>query len=360
MDEEEIEKDARGWEKGKRRKYRDIERKQVIDIRNELEEAEERSIGSRVLKREYQQRFGSEISEWFIQETLKEFNEMLGVQKKEISYDQFVKHVEKKLGKFGKVIMEINCWASKYGKGKKRGINFISCRYVYPFQFGIISQISELAYHEVKEKLKSIMTRYVRPDILRMSYHPVFGVNLSQSNCFGNLTFFLLNLGINPLYSVPKSIRCHREVDWFKRVFSDTFFTQLHFGHRQIKEIEVQNLYLEFRRKSDKPQDIRTKNPYFINAFTEEDLLNRHIDHFLTHHVFFLRIVEPKRDGARITGRINLLGVEIILERGIIHLPVLCKLELRAQSLLIFSIHRDGTFKRQKRMDFVVHNIEYS
>jgi hypothetical protein len=53
------------------------------------------------------------------------------------------------------------------------------------------------------------------------------------------------------------------------------------------------------------------------------------------------------------------LGVEIVLDAGISHLPVLCHLDIRAKSLLIYSIHKEGTFKRQKKVDFVVQNVEY-
>ncbi len=359
MDKDRIEKDARGWQKGRKRKYGDAEKERLIALKEELEKSKAKTISAKKFKHEYRQRFGSEVSEWFIQRTLRDVNEREKEPEKEISSEDYTAKVDKKLQKYGKVIMELNFWVTEYGKGKKRGINFISCKYVYPFQLGIFYQISEFTCHEVKKILKSIMARYVRPDILKMSYHPVFGVNLPQKGFLGNLAFFLLNLGINPFYSIPRNIRDHAEVDWFKRTFSDTFFTHLHFGHKQVKELEVQNYYMEYRSKSDTLRDITTKNPYFINAFTEEDLKNRHVDHLLTNHVFFLQIAELKKEGGKIWGRISVLGVEIVLDAGIIHLPVLCKLDLRAKSLLIYSIHRDGTFKRQKKMNFVVQNVEY-
>jgi hypothetical protein len=87
------------------------------------------------------------------------------------------------------------------------------------------------------------------------------------------------------------------DTNWFHRIFSNVFSTKVQFGTgKEEEEVVIENFYLEYRKKRDPvSRDVETKNPLFINAFTDEELKNRHVGRFLESDIFFLRMVKKKR-----------------------------------------------------------------
>jgi predicted transcriptional regulator len=72
MDENEISNDNRGWEKGKSRKYTPETKEQVIKIRRDLEKEDSYFIGSEVVKQNYENQTGKEVSKSYVDRVLKE------------------------------------------------------------------------------------------------------------------------------------------------------------------------------------------------------------------------------------------------------------------------------------------------
>ena len=296
MDEAKIEEDGRGWRKGRMRKFSEVEEKRVVELLQELENEEAGLIKPEMIRLKYQQRFGSEISGWFIQQAIKKYKKLKKVDQKKKMYDRYLKHVERRLRKLGEVIMNVAFWESRSANDPKNRTCFLSCKYIYPYKFGIFSQVPGLTSSEVIKLLKSLLRSYVRPDIVKMSYHPAFGVNIAHQACIGDLTLFLLNLGIKPFYSIPWDTQLYVDAGWFERIFLNVFSTKIYFGPGRQEEVDIEGFYLEYRKKWDPvSRDIETKNPLFINAFTDEELKNRYINRFLESNIFFLRMVKKKR-----------------------------------------------------------------
>jgi transposase len=296
LDEAKIEEDGRGWRKGRMRKFGAAEEKRVVELFQELETEEAGLIEPESVRLKYQQRFGSDISGWFIQQAIEKYKKLKTVGQKKKIYDRCLEHVERRLRKLGEVIMNVAFWESRSANDPKNRACFLSCKYIYPYKFGIFSQVSGLTSSEVIRQLKSLLRSYVRPDIVKMSYHPTFGVNIAQQSCVGDLTLFLLNLGIKPFYSIPWDTQLYVDTGWFERIFLNVFSTKVQFGPGKEDEVDIENLYLEYRKKWDPvSRDVETKNPLFINAFTDEELKNRHVGRFLESNIFFLRMVKKKR-----------------------------------------------------------------
>ncbi len=72
MDEREVSIDNRGWEKGTSRKYAPETKQQIIQIRKDLEKEDSYFIGSEVVKKNYENQTGEEVSKSYIDGVLKE------------------------------------------------------------------------------------------------------------------------------------------------------------------------------------------------------------------------------------------------------------------------------------------------
>ena len=72
MKDSEISSDNRGWEKGKSRKYSPETKQQIIKIRKDLEKEGSYFIGSEVVKQNYENQTGEEVSKSFVDGVLKE------------------------------------------------------------------------------------------------------------------------------------------------------------------------------------------------------------------------------------------------------------------------------------------------
>jgi hypothetical protein len=282
MEEGEIEKDHRGWQKGRTRKYGELEKERVKLLSRELGLGGQQPLSVGLVRGEYRERFGLNISEWFIYRVLREYEREKERRVKAEPYRIFVEYVDKRLREFGEVVMRVSF------RGSRDSLNLLSCRYVYPFEFGILNRISAFSAQEVQRVLTAIFRRYVRPDIVIMSYHAAFGAHLSHQGCVGSLTVFLLNVGILPLYSFLEGMSGRSGLPRPGRIFSEEFSRQLLCDDWKIGPVELRDFYLEYSgRPGPLSEDIRTKNPFFMRAFTQEDLKNIQAGRFLGSLVFF-------------------------------------------------------------------------
>ncbi len=134
MDENEISNDNRGWEKGKSRKYTPETR--------DLEKEDSYFIGSEVVKQNYENQTGKEVSKSYVDLVLKEKG--------------MVKSQEKK----------------KKGKSK----------YICPQKQGIATRIEGQTTEETIKALKEIWKTRLIPEILKIDNDSAFGANLSHEN----------------------------------------------------------------------------------------------------------------------------------------------------------------------------------
>lgn len=296
MDDREIEKDRRGWHKGKLKKHSDIEKKRIVKLREELEMANAILVGATAIKAKYKKIYGREISEWFIYRTLRESRQKKALQYPVASEERNAVQLEKRLKELGEVVMDLSFGVANYGSRPQDTFNLLFCQYISPVKYGILSRISEFSSSEVIRILKFILRKFIRPDIVRMNFHAAFGANLSHRCCIGKLTLFLLNLGIKPLYSMSPNSGYRLNMKNGEGVFSTGFLDDLYCACRLESGIEIENFYLEFKQRSaPSSENIVTRNPFFMKAFTDEELDNRRVSRFLVGDVFFLRGIEKTR-----------------------------------------------------------------
>jgi hypothetical protein len=154
---------------------------------------------------------------------------------------------------------------------------------------------------------------------------------LPHEGHIGKLAFFLLKIGVYPLYTAPRSPWNNGQVEGFNSVFSN---------NPELKEKDIK----------------------YIDDFEGVNLENKRVKHFKADRIYFLRIVRRKNDKGsdKEYGFIDILKHEIKLPKDLINLFVFCVLDLKSR-LLKINIELDDEFlKVAKSMSFVIKNVIYN
>jgi hypothetical protein len=360
MSDEEILIDNRGWEKGKLRKHKEEEKERIKSIRKQLVKDESFFIGAKVVKSNYEKKYGEKVPKWFVDSTLKEYELVKSPQKKIKERSKYMNYPVNTLNKLGKIMMSIDFIGPKYLKGSDKRINFLSCKYIRPNKEGIVKRVTGQTSEEAINVLKEIWKINPIPEVLKIDNDSAFGANLSNKMCIGRLTLFLLNLGVKPLYIAPRSPWNNGDVEGFNSVFSKKFWNKLKFTDEDEIDVKIKDFNFAYEKYSHLiNNNAEIKQPKYINNFESIDFSNKQINKFKAHKIYFLRIVRRKGDkgGENEKGYINILGKEIILRQDLINLFVFCEINLKAGKLVINTENDSGQLIEIKQIKFNIKNI---
>ena len=364
MDESEISTDNRGWEKGKSRKYTPETKSQIIKIRKDLEKEDSYFIGSKVVKKNYEKQTGEKVSKSYVDCVLKEAGMVKSPEKKRKGRSKYMKYPEYTLTKLGKSMMSIDFIGPRYLKGSDNRINFLSCKYIRPEKRGIVTRIEGQTAEETITALKKILKTHPIPEILKIDNDSAFGANLPHERHIGKLAFFLLNLGVYPLYVAPRSPWNNGQVEGFNSVFSKKFWNKLQFSDEQEIDIKIKDFnvaYEKYSRLVSNNPERKEKDIKYIDDFKDANLENKCVEQFKADKIYFLRIVRRKNDKGsdKEYGFIDILKHEIKLPKDLINLFVFCVLDLKSKLLKINIELDDGSLKDVKSIAFVIKNVIY-
>ncbi|MEA3325137.1 MAG: hypothetical protein U9Q37_08385, partial [Euryarchaeota archaeon] len=89
-----------------------------------------------------------------------------------------------------------------------------------PEKLGIIKRVGGQTTEHAIRTLEEIWMSHPIPEILKIDNDSACGANLPYEKYIGKLAFFLLNLGVYPLYIAPRSPWNNGQVEGFDSVFS--------------------------------------------------------------------------------------------------------------------------------------------
>jgi hypothetical protein len=364
MDDSEISVDNRGWKKGKPRKYTPETKQQIIKIRKELKREDSYFIGSNVVMKNYENQTGEKVSKSFVDGVLKEAGLVKSPRSKKKGRSRYMKYPEYTINRLGKSMMSIDFIGPKYLKGSNNRINFLSCKYIRPEKLGIAKRIKGQTTEQTIKTLKEIWETHPIPEILKIDNDAAFGANLSQKKYIGKLVFFLLNLGVTPLYVAPRSPWNNGHVEGFNSVFSKKFWNKLQFSDEQEIDIKITDFNVAYEKYSQlisNNPEIEEKDIRYIGDFKNVDLENKYVKNFMTDKIYFLRIVRRKnaKGSDEEYGSIDILKHEIKLPKDLINLFVFCVLDLKSKNLKINIELDDRSLKEIKSMAFTIKNVIY-
>jgi transposase len=291
MDENEVSNDNRGWEKGKSRKYTPETKEQVIKIRRDLEKEDSYFIGSEVVKQNYENQTGKEVSKSYVDRVLKEKGMVKSPGKKKKGKSKYMKYPEYTLTKLGKSMMSIDFIGPKYLKGSDDRINFLSCKYIRPQKQGIAKRIEGQTTEETIKALKEIWKTHPIPEIVKIDNDSAFGANLPHEKYVGKLALFLLNLGVYPLYIAPRSPWNNGQVEGFNSVFSKKFWNKLQFSDEQEIDVKIKDFNVAYEKYSQlisNNPEIKVGDIKHIDDFKNVNLENKAVKHFRADKIYFL------------------------------------------------------------------------
>lgn len=363
MREDEVMIDSRGWRKGKLKKYSLEERKRIIDIHKELEREDGEPGTAGIIKLRYNKKYGIEIPRWLVYQTIREYKRDTCLPEGN-PFKECVSDFQLKLFKNrARVIMNLDFLGTRSLKSKSDQTLFLSCKYVHPYEIGIISWVERQSLDDVSRVLKYIWHKFKRPDLVKMNYHSVFGAAPSQPGCIGMLTLYFLNLGIIPFYSpLPEGVG-DIDLGGKNKVFSEIFCRKLDFTHADATALKIDNFHLEYRQKKDVgSRKIKIEEPPFGSVFNGIDLENRKVDHFVQDKILFNVEVKRKRGqkGKEGCAFIRVLATEIDLNKQWLGFWLLCKLNISRKKLYIFYKNEAGRLALLKKVDFWIKNVKYS
>lgn len=361
MEDEAVEMDHRGWEKGKLRKHEEEEKERIKNLRKELIKENSYFIGDKVIQSNYENLYGNKLPLWFINKTLKENGLVKSIRKKEKGRSKYMKYPVNTINRLGKSMMSIDFIGPKYLTGSSERVNFLTCKYIRPNKKGIVKRVSGQTAQEAINVLMEIWKANPIPDVLKVDNDSAFGANLTHEMCVGKLTLFLLNIGVTPLYIAPRSPWNNGDVEGFNSVFSKKFWNRLKFTDEEEIDINIVDFNVAYEKYSHLiDNNAEIKNPKYIADFKDIDFSNTQINKFKTHRIYFLRVVRRigEKGDANENGHINILGKEIVLKKDLINLFVFCEVNIKAEKLIIYSENEEGQLIEVKQVKFKIKNIQ--
>jgi len=362
LSDEELEKDNRGWKKGKPRKYTQQQKGEIKKIRVQLEREGNFFIGAPVILDNYNSQHETKVSQRFVDRTLKEYKLVKTPRKKRKGVSKYMKYPQHTLNKMGKCMMSVDFIGPKYLKGSGDRINFLSCKYIRPRKEGIIKRVEGQTTDEAIRVLKEVWNDNPIPDVLRIDNDSAFGANLSHEKQIGSFTLFLLNLGVKPLYIAQRSPWNNGGVEGHNSVFSKKFWNKLRFTDEEEVDVKIKSFNIEYEKYTNLVNNNPPlENPKFMDDFKGVDLKNKHVDKFREHKIYFLRIARRKGEKCDINeyGFIDVLKHEIKLPVDLINLFVYCVIDLKKKKLFCYTETKDGNLEEIKNINFKLKNVIY-
>lgn len=364
LDVNELSTDNRGWKKGKPRKYTRDAKSKIIKIRKTIEEENSYFVGSLVVKDNYEKQTGKKVSESFVGRVLKEAGLVKSLGKKKKGMSKYMKYPQHTIRKLGKSMMSIDFIGPKYLKGSSDRINFLSCKYIRPNKEGLTERIDGQTTEETIRILKEVWKTHMIPEVLKVDNDSAFGTNLSHEMCVGKMTYFLLNLGVSPLYVAPRSPWNNGEVEGYNSVFSKKFWNKLQFTDEDEIDIKIKGFNIEYEKYSkliSNNPEIKEDEIKHIGDFKDVDFDNKEVKKFRANKIYWLRIVRRRNEKGtdKEYGYINILKHEIEVLKDMINQFVFCVFDIKSKKMKINIELDDGTLKEVKRLDFVVDGMRY-
>jgi len=362
-----IEEDRRGWEKGRLRKYDKQVKQRVINIREELREAESYFFGPQVVQANYRNLYPHHKPPtlYFITKTLREAGLTTGTKKKGKNRSRYMNYPKRALDKLGKIVLGIDFVGPRYLKNNPAGVHFLSRKYIRPVQYGLIDRVEGQTTDEALSLLINDWKHFPLPEVIRMDNDRAFGGYNTYPHCIGRFTKVLLNLGITPLYSAPRQPWNNGAIEGYNSMFARKFWEQLRFNDEDEIDVAIHKFNMEYQRynqlvgnnvRPDKVEDRVLGADFELPERYQQGLRKDR-----SMKIYWLRIVRQKSEQARAKdcGTIYLLGHEIDLPKAYINQFTLTKLDITKGILSIMVEVEDKRMEVIKEKELVLRNANF-
>ena len=237
-EDQDFEKDKRGWKKGKTRTHTDSEKQLVKNTREEFEKSNDKLyIGPKAILKYLSENNDQDkqngninfakINLSFIKKVLKEFGLSKPHQKRKRGGSKYQNYPKQLISEIGSLILEID-FVQRFIKGQTKPVHFIafSCKSLGLKQY---RRISAQTNENVKKEIEWFFDNFFVPDAVKMDNGLAFIGSASAVRTISKTIKFLFEKKIIPIFTNPRSPWNNGSVEGSNSVFAKNFWNKFTF-----------------------------------------------------------------------------------------------------------------------------------
>ena len=333
--------DARGWEKGKSRKWDTEIKERIKSIRLYLEQDPfEFYIGATAIQQEWRRRYSGEVLPPLrtIGKYLSEFGLVQTRKIKQKGAAKYLCYPEHTIyNQLGDRVAEVDFIGKKYIHGSSEPLNFIGYSFKKEPRLSYYKRIEGQTTDSFITETDKFFGLFEKPDVIKLDNGLAFIGSASGKRNISRSMNFLLENNVIPVFAVPRKPFTQASIEGNNSVFSKKFWNR--FDFKSLKEVDAK---LELFNQSSqrytgykKPE----KNHQKIN---------------LTSKIYFIRQVKEVSEISKSKAYIGVLNVKIPMPKSLINYYVLSEWNLNKETISIY-FEKDKMQKLIRKIDFKIN-----
>jgi len=323
-EDQDFEKDNRGWKKGKARTHTDNEKQLVKETREEMEKSNDKLyIGPKAilkyLRENNNQNQNIDLTKFnlsFIKSVLKEFGLSKYHQKRKKGLSKYQHYPKQLISEIGSLILEID-FIQRFIKGQTKPVHFIafSCKSLGLKQY---RRISAQTNENVRKELEWFIDNFFIPDAVKMDNGLAFIGSASAVRTISKTINFLFDKKIIPIFTNPRSPWNNGSVEGSNSVFAKNFWNK--FTFESIADV-------------DEKLELFNKSSLWYSNYDQSKIQKKEDKEFIP-QIYFIRKVYENQGSEK--GEINILNEKINLPNEYINLYTLSQWNLKTKTLYVY------------------------
>ncbi len=333
--------DARGWPKGKRRKWSETTEKRIRTLHQQLtENPEEFFSGATAIAHQWRLKY-SETPPPIrtIGQILKELK--LSKPRKKgrgQSASEYLCYPEATIygGSLGERVIEAD-FIRRYLKGRSAPLHFVGFSAKKTPRLRHYIRIDDMTTDVFIKACDTFFNRFDQPQVLKLDNAATFTGSASAKRSLSKVVVYLLNRKITPVFAVPRRPFTQASIEGNNSVFARHFWNRREFN--SLTDVDKQLGW--FNQSSLKYSDYQKPES------------QEHEETEFTANVYFLRQIKESETQPG-QGSIVLLNEEILLSPEWINFFVVARWNLKTETLTVFKEQKEQTLTLYKN-DFLIN-----
>lgn len=317
-------KDARGWRKGKRRKWTRQDEQRIKDIYQSLKEnPQEFYTGATAIEQEWRRRY-PKIPPLPLRTTgqiLKDLGLSKNRQKdrhkgaaRYLCYPEYtIYHL------LGRRVLETDFIGKKYLASRTEPLNFIGFSFKKEPRLRYFRRVSGQTAENFIEQSKDFFRKFEKPDYIKVDNSLAIIGSASGKRNISKAMKFLLRNQVIPIFSVPRKPFSQASIEGNNSVFSRKFYNRIKF--QSVDEVDEKLIWFNLASLR-----YTGYQPPKAKANTQKDFIPR---------IYFIRQVKEDK-GQTQEVFIDILNEKIFLPKPYINYFVLAEWNLKEEILYVY------------------------
>lgn len=316
--------DARGWEKGKSRKWDTEIKERIKSIRLYLEQDPfEFYIGATAIQQEWRRRYSGEVLPPLrtIGKYLSEFGLVQTRKIKQKGAAKYLCYPEHTIyNQLGDRVAEVDFIGKKYIHGSSEPLNFIGYSFKKEPRLSYYKRIEGQTTDSFITETDKFFGLFEKPDVIKLDNGLAFIGSASGKRNISRSMNFLLENNVIPVFAVPRKPFTQASIEGNNSVFSKKFWNR--FDFKSLKEVDAK---LELFNQSSQR----------YTGYKKPE--KNHQKRNLTSKIYFIRQVKEVSEISKSKAYIGVLNVKIPMPKSLINYYVLSEWNLNKGHYKILS-----------------------